>query len=1003
MPFFSVMVASYNNAQYLPGCLESIRCQHFHDWEAIVVVDASPDDSAEIAHTFACKDPRFTVIEKRFNQGLHLARLTGVEASAGNYSLFLDADDELHSEALGKLHDALVQEPSDILHFGINVVNEGVSENERSSFESYVNKPLERLRGKDILRVSYEACSGYLQDWRVTQRVYETSLLKSAFKAMTTDRLEQAEDSYEYFVIAHMAGLQVTRNDIIALDYHYGRGLNSSSVLSASSFTESAQAFKRCIDAIEEYSSQANEDFLAVCADGAKSKLLDLLMNNWIERVKSADREVTSIRLSELFGCNEVSAQIARLARDVAYEQWINGDSCVSETEAQSLLDLAENLHDSSQNDGPQFIEYRASARNHIGGIKHRVKERHWKLEREQEPVRIFVTTHKPVDLFDSKVLQPVQVGKGERKLLCFHDDEGENIADLNPLYCELTTQYWAWKNVDAEYYGFCHYRRYFDFSPERHKENAWGEIIDGYIDKTSQRRYCLDDESIRRAVEGYDVITTEFKDLRTFPSGGATPVGHYKAAKKLHYADLEHVAGIVKDMHPDFAQDVDGFLNGHTACFCNMFIMRKSIFQDYCAWLFPILERFVDETDMSHYNQEALRTPGHLSERLFNIYFKHQMRTGAGWKTKQVQCVHFEHPEMHSTLTPLDNSDDGRSVIPVVFASDDNYVPMLTTTVYSALKNASDKYLYDVTILERDISSENQARMKRFFSKFSNVRLRFYNVDHIVGAYDLGTSNAHISIETYYRFLIQDVLSFYDKVLYLDSDIIVKGDISDLFNVNLGDNVLAAVHDLDYLGNLNMPASDRWKYSTTVLGMKDPYMYFQAGVLVLNTAAMHQLHTVKEWLEIASRPCFIYDDQDVLNAECEGRVTFLDYSWNVMIDCAGRINNVFSFAPADNFSAFLESRSCEKIVHYAGFEKPWNMAGCDRGELYWSYARETPYYEKLLALLSGANPSVSSVYVHPHAISETSPLRRVVDPLLPLGTRRREIVKALGRAIRGL
>ena len=71
--------------------------------------------------------------------------------------------------------------------------------------------------------------------------------------------------------------------------------------------------------------------------------------------------------------------------------------------------------------------------------------------------VRLFVTTHKNVNRFESDVMQPVQVGLHEgsyRFPWAFHDDEGENISDRNPRYCELTTQYWAWKNVDADYYA---------------------------------------------------------------------------------------------------------------------------------------------------------------------------------------------------------------------------------------------------------------------------------------------------------------------------------------------------------------------------------------------------------------------------------------------------------------------------------------------------------------------------------------------------------------------
>lgn len=1001
MSFFSIIIPAYGNDRYLPACLDSVRNQSFRDWNVVVVVDASPDSSAEIARRFAARDPRFRVIEKSENQGLHLARLTGVEASTGAYSIFLDADDELHSEALSSLYEALVQESCDILHFGINAINAGVSEEERSSFEAYINAPLETLRGREILRACCDAELGYRQDWRVTQRAYETGLLKRAFRAMTDDRLDRAEDSYEFFVIADLAVKQVTRNDIVALDYYYGRGVNSSSNLSALAFMNSAHAFCRCMDKIDEYAAQVDDSVLKSCSEGARAKLVDLLMNDWAVRVSVEDREETARDLAKLLGGSEIAAQLARLARDVAYEQWVHGDPGTTCPEGYALLKLAQEVRKGDGNDGC-YDGYAIAAQNHLTDISNRA----WRTERDEEPVRIFVTTHKPVDLFDSKVLQPVQVGAGARMPFCFHDDDGENIADKNPLYCELTTQYWAWKNVDAEYCGFCHYRRYFDFSSKRHEENGWGEIMDRYINGESQREYGLDDASIRKAVEGYDVITTEFKDLRDFPSGGDTPLSHYQSAPRLHFDDLKHVISILKDMHPDYATDADEFLNGHVSCFCNMYIMRKSLFNDYCAWLFPILERFVNETDMSHYSREALRTPGHLSERLFNIYYKHQMRVDAGWKTKQVQCVHFERPDKHVPLQSLPQGDDARPIIPVVLASDNNYVPMLTTTMYSMLANASTAYRYDITVLERDISGDNQAQMRAFFGQYDNVNLRFYNVSHIVDSYKLGTSNEHISVETYYRFLIQDVLPFYDKVLYLDSDLIVKGDVAELYGVELGTNLLAAAHDIDYLGNLNMNDGARMAYSKNVLNMHDPYAYFQAGVLVLNTGEMRKLHTVCEWLELAAKPHYIYDDQDVLNAECEGRVTFLDFDWNVMIDCAGRIGNVFTFAPASILDAFLDSRNHEKIVHYAGFEKPWKTPTCDRSELYWSYARKTPFYEKLLAMLAGAvAPSGAQgggARIPDKAMSEGNPLRRILDPLMPLGTNRREVAKAIGRTLRG-
>ena len=99
-----------------------------------------------------------------------------------------------------------------------------------------------------------------------------------------------------------------------------------------------------------------------------------------------------------------------------------------------------------------------------------------------------------------------------------------------------------------------------------------------------------------------------------------------------------------------------------------------------------------------------------------------------------------------------------------------------------------------------------------------------------------------------------------------------------------------------------------------------------------------------------------------------------------------------------------MAARNQPKIRHYAGCDKPWSMVKCDWAAHYWKYAKETPFYEELLARLCGnASPArVAGDGKPPKAISENNPIRKVVDPLMPLGTRRREVAKAVGRKLRG-
>lgn len=1001
MPRVSIIVAAYNVSQYIERCLNSIAAQTLEDFEAIVVDDASTDGTAGIITRLCSRDRRFRSVTHTRNEGLHCARRSGVDAALGELSFFLDGDDEISPTFCEELVKEYEKNPTDILHFGLTVVGENdIDPSECEAFERFNNAPTPELRGGDIIRAVFDVTGSQSVDWRVTQRLFRTDLLKRAFQTMTRDRLERAEDGYECFVISDLAKSYRSIKSCRGYIYYYGRGITGTSALSAEKFLRSARQFMACLDATKAYVNQYGRQRLLNCYQGMYVRDIELLMNDWHVRLSDQDKIAVLNDLAGIIGADALSTELMRFVRDDAYALWQSGGTIDGASQLREWFDSAERLRQ-GVGESNRYKSMRLDASHHLEEVSRRTER--WAAYKNQ-PIRIFVSTHKDVDLFQSDVLQPVQVGAAKAQApigYAMRDCDGENISDLNPMYCELTTQYWAWKNVDAEYYGFCHYRRYFDFSDERHAENDFGEIMYDRIDAKAQQEFRLDDKSIAEAIRGYDVITTEFKDLREFPEDYSTPWEHYNHAPQLHIEDLELCMRILGEMHPDYTEDADEFLLGNKSCFCNMFIMRKDIFQDYCAWLFPILQRFMEESDMSLYSREARRTPGHLAERLLNIYYIHHMRLQAGWRTKQVQCVHFINPEPIYQLDPV-YPRSGLPVVPIVLAADDSYVPMLTTTLQSVMANASDRYYYDIVVFGRGIGSDRKALMQGFFSRYANLTLRFYDVAPLVAGYDLKTNNEHIGVETYYRFLIQEVLPFYDKVLYLDADLIVEGDVSELYSIDLGDNLLAAAHDIDYLGNLNMKDGERVQYSREVLGLKDPWGYFQAGVLLLNTRELRRLCSVQEWLEAVSNSEYIYDDQDVLNSRCQGRVTYLDYSWNVMIDCDGRIGKLFSLAPADAYDAFLASRSHPKIVHYAGYEKPWKMANCDEAVRYWGYARQTPFYEELVGMLSKDREVVVELAAPARAVSEESPIRRVVDPLLPLGSRRREFAKAVVRAIRG-
>lgn len=1011
---FSIIVPLYNGNSHISGCLESILAQSYRDIELIVVDDHSSDGSCSIVERFAQLDERVRLIALNHNGGTLFARKTGVLASNGSYVLLVDQDDELVPGALERLARIVFgREPDvDIVHFGVKVVseNEAAAEAAKGMLE-YVMPKKRELYDAEILQKQFSESDGF--DWNVHHKAYRGDLARKAWGLARDERLTLSDDLYVSYILSSLAKNYIGIPDLEGYVYHLGRGETFGAGVSLEICNKICDRDIFANELVKSFAAEhkdliPHQEFSASLQCVAE-RLVEHAANELADKLPVEEWAAGLNHLSEKWDDDLLTAELFRLVRDRAYDLVSSGGEAATDEKLNALLDAIEAAGCGCDGDTERGASFRREAILHLhelGIVRPEIAQH----------INIFVTTHKDVYVPPIYSLTPVQVGKKDPVFpWAAQDDGGDNIASLNPYYCELTTQYWAWKNVKADYYGFCHYRRYFNFSKRHFDENPFGEIIHPVFDAPSSWLYGMTDEEIEQQVEGADAVTTQRTDLVSMPGDYRTPLEHYADAPHLRLEDLLRVLEITKEMHPDYSDDIEAYAGGTHSCFCNMFIMKAGVFSRYCGWLFPILERFMDGWDKSYLSHEALRTPGHLAERLLNIFLMHEQRVNPDFEWRTLQCVHFEQPERaHEThLLPTQGLAE-TSAIPVVFAADNNYVPMVTTTIRSMLCNASPASAFDIVVLERDISRENKQLMTEFFSSFKNARIRFADVSGMIRSRNLQTNNPHISIETYYRFLIQDVLPAYDKVLYLDSDLVMLDDIAKLFNVELADNLVAATRDIDYAGNLNMTDGKRRDYSETVLHLRQPFDYFQAGVLVLNLAEMRKLHSLDEWLALATDSQFIYDDQDILNSECQGRVFYLDQAWNVMTDCDGRIRKVFSFAPAEMFDAFMTAYADPKIVHYAGYEKPWNCVTCDKAEHYWEYARQTPFYEKLLFsmcadrrgvaedIARAKEDVVTQLTTHERAISEDSPIRGVADAVLPPESRRREMVKGIVRKLRG-
>lgn len=1045
MPRFSVVVNAYNVSPYIVGTLQSLKNQTFSDFECIVIDDCSTDNTKEVIETFIQDDTRFRLCALDQNSGLHYGRVVGVQEATGDYITFLDGDDEFDPAFFEHGQQVLAQKAYDIVSLGVETIADGVSEEHLTDFVRRVRHGDHEFDPVDMFIKTYDEDEGFILDWRMTTRLFKKDLIKQAFSLMKDDGyLIRAEDCYEYFVILAHKPTSCYARTLAGYRYFYGRGMTGDTALSLEAYNRSCFNLARChqtlFDRIPELLALPDAfsaETLYRCFKGSLAQCLMLMGNELYERFEPSQRRQAASIFARHFGPLRAAGELWRHTRDNSYAFSLTHNLSQGSEAFAVWKALAEEmdtyvaLFEQNQQQWPEHLQifneifepsvllaphdifktYDLTDRNRHSLMKARalqicsgISSAQLRSERDASPIRIFVSDHIGAQHPHSKILQPMQVGcaaREDRLVDCYYDNEGDNISELNPYYCELTTQYWAYKHArDAEYVGFCHYRRYFDFSEDpRHTPNDYGEIMCDNLSLATQELYGLSDETITRVCEGYDVITTKTQDLKTFPGQTPTVFDHYKAAPKLHVEDLKLLEEIIAERSPEYLEDWRKHIHGSKICFCNMFIMRRAIFEEYSAWLFDLLEVFMQRWDRTHLSVEALRTPGHLGERLVNVFLLHAERTGRNFKRKELGCIHVVNPMKVEPLLPVaDNVSNVTPTVPVVFAADHGYVPQLSTILLSLARFSNPRRRYDVVILERNICNADKYTMECSLKPWPHISLRFANVASYLEDYHLETSNAHISVETYYRFILQDILQGYDKVLYLDSDMIIQHDVAELYDTELGDNLLGAVIDADYLGNLNYKDGHRMRYTTKTLKLKNPYGYFQAGVLLLNVAQMKVLHSTQEWLEIAQKSQFIYDDQDILNTECQGRVLYLDMAWNVMHDCCGRIPNVISFAPAEVFKAYTASRACPYIIHYAGGQKPWNDPYCDLADRWWEIAQTSPFIQRLWP-----KPQITAAQSHrsfARRLVHSRKIRRLADILLPPGTRRRERIRRLALRI---
>ena len=253
-------------------------------------------------------------------------------------------------------------------------------------------------------------------------------------------------------------------------------------------------------------------------------------------------------------------------------------------------------------------------------------------------------------------------------------------------------------------------------------------------------------------------------------------------------------------------------------------------------------------------------------------------------------------------------------STINVGIACDDNYSQYAGVVIASILDNADKDSSLCIYVLDGGISQENKDKINSLKS-IKDCEINFVQIDEdMFEEYKKIKTHAYISVATFYRLKLATLLPEVDRIIYFDCDMVVNKDLTELFNIDFGENIVAGVKDLNFRMLRKNPS------------------YTNAGMLVMDLKKIREQNIEDEFLEYTKShiDTIKMGDQEIINEVLKGKIKLLPDKWNVQ---------------TSNFTNRSIYTNDPWIIHYVGKQKQWKFGNWNyHTEYYYKYLRLTPW-----------------------------------------------------------
>lgn len=276
---------------------------------------------------------------------------------------------------------------------------------------------------------------------------------------------------------------------------------------------------------------------------------------------------------------------------------------------------------------------------------------------------------------------------------------------------------------------------------------------------------------------------------------------------------------------------------------------------------------------------------------------------------------------------------------VPIVMSSDNKVFFTIATVIVSMLENANKDTFYDIYVLCTDtVTDESKNKLSELKTQYNNFSLSFIDMKDTFK--NIPKTHKYVTYVSAFKFLIPSLFPQFDKIIYLDTDVIVRADLTDLYNTDIEDNYVAGCLCLVN----HITCRDGILRET---GLESMDYYINAGVILMNLKLIRQDKIDKKCIDmIGSFKGSV--DQHIMNKVCYGKIFFLPPKYNISTSSL----KIFESDAIKIFYSMQEVEQAYKnpvIFHWTGGNKPWQYYNLFLAHEWFRYFIKTPFKDMKL------------------------------------------------------